>query len=189
MQAGAGDDRQDPGDDRHLDTGVANLLEPIEVDGVVEEELADQELGAGVDLLAKEGDVGLRRCGLGVDLGKARGTDAEPRRRLAAADERGQLGRAAQAARWRREIGLPARRIPAQGEDVVDPGGFETVEDRVEALDRLADDAEVRHRLDPVVALEPGRDLDRSLACRTGRPVGDGDEPRLKRSERLDRFP
>jgi hypothetical protein len=44
----------------------------------------------------------------------------------------------------------------------------------------------VRHRLDPVVALEPGRDLDRPLAGRAGRPVGDGDERRREPAQVFD---
>ena len=54
------------------------------------------------------------------------------------------------------ELGLPPGRVAAQGEDVVDPRRLEPVEDLDQALGRLADAAQVRHRLQPVLALDPG---------------------------------
>ena len=126
-----------------------------------------------------------RRC-LGVDLGVAGGADAEPRCGLAAADERGELGRAPESAGGRREVGLAPRGIAAQREDVLDPRIGEPVEDGVEAVGRLADDAQVGHRLDPVVALDPRRDLDGPLAGRAAGAVGDRDEARLEPVQVLD---
>ncbi len=186
VQAFARDDRQDPGDDRHVDPGLPNPFDPVEVDRVVEEELADQELGARFDLLAQEGDVGIGVGRLRMDLGEARGADPESRGRLAAADERGELGGAAEPARRRREVPVAARRVAAEGEDVLDPGVGKPAEDRIEPFDRLPDDAQVSHRLDPVVALDPGRDLDRPLAGGARGAVGDRDEARLQPIQVLD---
>src|SRR5688572_8237095 len=46
-------DRHDARDDRHGDAGGARAIDEVEVDAVVEEELSDQELRAGIDLLAE----------------------------------------------------------------------------------------------------------------------------------------
>ncbi len=186
VQPGARDDRQDPGDDGDVDAGLAHLGEPVEVDLVVEEELADQELGAGLDLLAQIGDVGLGGGGLGVDLGVAGGADPEPARRLEAADEGRELGRAGEAAGRRGEVLLAARRVAAQGEDVLDARVGEAPQGRLEPLDRLADHAQVSHRLDPVLLLDPRRHLDGAVTGGPGGPVGDRDEPRIEPVQVLD---
>src|SRR5947207_1247899 len=47
-------DRHDAGQDRHLDPDRARLLDEPEIQLVVEEQLCDQEGGAGLDLLLEE---------------------------------------------------------------------------------------------------------------------------------------
>jgi hypothetical protein len=59
-------------------------------------------------------------------------------------DEPDQLGRVAEPALVLDEVALAARRVPAQGEDVLDPGRLDLVERRRQPLGRLADAAEVR---------------------------------------------
>ena len=57
-------------------------LDEVEVDAVVEEELGDQERGAGVDLGLQVAEVGLEVRRLRVDLREAGAADREvPRRR------------------------------------------------------------------------------------------------------------
>ena len=74
---GEAGDRDHPGDDRHVDPALARRGDEVEVDAVVEEELGDQEAGAGVDLGLQVGEVGLEVGGLGVDLGEAGAADRE----------------------------------------------------------------------------------------------------------------
>ena len=66
------------------------------------------------------------------------------------------------------------------------PAVLEAVEDLGQALSGLADAAQMGHRLEAVVALDPGRDLDRPVAGRAARAVGDRDEVGLERLQRLD---
>ena len=118
-----------------------------------------------------------------MDLREAGAADREP---VALADEPRQVGGGVQAALGARELGLAAGRVAPQGEDVVDPGRLEPVEDLDQALGRLADAAQVRHRLQAVLALDPGGDLDRAVAGRPAGPVGDRDERRPERLQGLD---
>ena len=148
-------------------------LDEVEVDPVVEEELGDQEAGAGVDLGLQVAEVGLEVGRLGVDLGEAGAAEREV---PAAGDELGELGGAAEPALGLDEVLLPARRVAAQREDVLDPGLGDPVERRGEALGRLADAAQVGHRFEAELVLEPLRDLDRALAGRAAGAVGDRDE-------------
>ncbi len=87
----------------------------------------------------------------------------------------------------RRELALPARWVAPQGEDVDDPRLGEAIEDRRQPLARLADAAQVGHGLDPVLALDPGRDLDRAVTGGPAGPVGDRDVVRLEWLQRRDR--
>ena len=119
-------DRDDPGDDRDLDPDGARLLDPVEVEPVVEEQLRDQEARARRELLAQEPEVVGEVDRLGVHLGKAGGADAQV---VVLADQRGQLGRVVQAAGMRAPLGLAPRRVAAQREHVVDAGVADLVED------------------------------------------------------------
>ena len=99
----------------------------VEVDLVVEEELGDQEGGAGVDLRLQVVEVGVEVGGLRVDLGEAGAADREVPAR---GDELGQLGGAAEPALGLDEVLFAAGRVAAQGEDVLDPGLGDPVEGR-----------------------------------------------------------
>ena len=50
LDAGDGANRHEPGDDRDRDAGGARARDEVEVDAVVEEQLGDDEVEAGVDL-------------------------------------------------------------------------------------------------------------------------------------------
>ena len=67
------------------------------------------------------------------------------------------------------------------------PGAANAVERRAELLDGRADAGEVRHRLDAEVLLDPLDDLDRAVARRAARAVGDRDERRRVLSELRER--
>src|SRR5437764_6798742 len=84
-------------------------------------------------------------------------------------------------------FGLAARRITTQREHVLYPGRADLVEDRDELLAGAPDAAEVCHRLDSQVALEPPGHLQRAVARRATGAVGHRDEVRLERAERFER--
>ena len=75
--------------------------------------------GAGFDLLLQVGEVGLRSGASGCTSGKQAPPSAKSQ--AAVAMKRGQLGGAAEASLGLDEVPLAARRVPAQGEDVLDP--------------------------------------------------------------------
>ena len=89
---------------------------------------------------------------LGVDLREAGPADRDLR--LGVRDQAGELGGAPEAALGLDEVGLSPRRIAAQREDVLDPGVGDPVDDLAEALGRLPDAAQVRHRFDPVLVAD-----------------------------------
>ena len=67
-----------PGHDRAGDAGLARALDEVEVERVVEEELRDEELRAGVDLApACAARSSSRAVGLDVPLGVAGAAEAE----------------------------------------------------------------------------------------------------------------
>ena len=74
----------------------------------------------------------------------------------------------------------PARRVAAQGEDVLDPGRLDPVQRRRQPLGGLADAAEVGHRLEAELVLQRRGDLDRAVAGRAAGAVGDRDEVGLQ---------
>ena len=98
----------------------------------------------------------------------------------AAVDEADQLGGVAEPALGLDEVALAARRVAAQREDVLDPRRLDLVERRRQPLGRLADAAEVGHRLVAELVLQPPRDLHRAVAGRAAGAVGDGDEVGLQ---------
>ena len=71
------DHRHDPRLDRDGDPGDVTALEKSIEERVIEEELRDQVLGTGIDLLTQMADVRSGRRGLGVCLRVAGGEDVE----------------------------------------------------------------------------------------------------------------
>ena len=80
----------------------------------------------------------------------------------------------------------PARRVAAQRQHVLDPDRREPVEDRGQPVAGLADAAQVGHRLEPVLALDPLDDLHGAVAGRAAGAVGDRDVVGLERLQGLD---
>ena len=113
---------------------------------------------AGVDLLLRVAQVGLGVDGVDVDLGEAGGADREV---VVVADQLDQLARVAQAALGGGPLVLALRRVAAQREHVLDAAVAHQVERLAEVGDGGADAGEVRHRLEPEVALHVRDDVDR----------------------------
>ena len=136
-------------------------LDEVEVHGVVEEQLGDQEVDARADLLGEVAQVVLGTGRVDVRLGEAGGADRE---RVAAGDQRDQLARVLEAAVGLRPRLLARRRVAAQGEHVVDASVLHLRERRLQLGRGRADAREVRHRLEAVLLADPLDDLDRLLA-------------------------
>jgi len=173
-------DRHDPRDDRHVDARRPGPAEEVEVAAVVEEQLGDQEIDTGSDLLGEMPQIVLRAARMDVRLGEAGGADRE---RVAGGDQLDELTRVLEAALRLRPLLLPGRRIAPQGQDVVDPGSLHLGKRGVELGDCRADAGEVCHRLEPPLLPDPLDDLDRLLPGRAARTVGDRDEGRLERAQ------
>src|SRR6202035_3389507 len=82
---------------------------------------------------------------------------------------------------------LTARWVAPEREYVLDPRLLDPVENRPELVPGRTDAAEVRHRLDPQVVLDPLRELNRPIAGRAACAVGDRSEIRLERAQVLER--
>ena len=128
----------------------------------------------------------MRQVGrVGMHLGERGGAHAEL---VAAGDQRDELGGPAQAVGVRCPLLLPARRIAAQRQHVVDPGPGDLVQHLPQPVHRLAHAAQVRHRLDAQLLLDPLGDLDRPLAGRPAGAVGHRDEVGLQAPQRAQRL-
>ena len=86
------------------------------------------------------------------------------------------------------EVGLPAWRIPPQGQDVLDSSVRDPIDDLAQGVRRLAHAAQVGHRLDSVFVPDGAGDLHCPLACRPARSVGDREEARPEPAQDLDRL-
>ena len=101
-------------------------------------------------------------------------------------DQRRELGGAAQPALGLLEVLLTARRIAAQGQDVLDPGVRDPVDDFLQAIGRLTDAAQVRHRLRSILVADRLRGVEGALTRGTACPVGHGEEVRVELAQHLD---
>ncbi len=68
-------DRHDPGKDRDLDTGFAEAVQIVVVDGIVEEHLRGEKIASGIHLLFDSENVLILVGGVGVLLGIAGAAD------------------------------------------------------------------------------------------------------------------
>ena len=98
-----------------------------------------------------------------VDLGVAGDADREV---VVVADQLDQLARVLEAALGRGPLGLARRRVAAQGEHVLDAGVAHDVERLAQLVDRRADAGEVGHRLEAVLGLDRGHEVDRLALLR-----------------------
>src|SRR6266571_2972299 len=181
-------DGHDARDDRHVDPRGARPPDEVEVAAVVEEELGDEELGAGVHLLLAVAQVGLQVARLDVPLRIAGAADAERAAlRLGhLAHQLHQLVRVAEAALDGDEARLPPRGIAAQGEHVVDALGHDGFDGGFQLVARRAGAGDVRHRLDLQLALDSGHHLQRAAAGRPSRSPGDAHESGRERVKLAD---
>src|SRR6266850_2952836 len=187
LDVGDGHDARDDGD---LDPRGARPAYEVEVPAVLEEELGDEELRAGVHLLLAVAQVGLQVARLDVALGIARAPDAQ-RPALRVRDfphQLHQLARVAQAAFGGHEGGLAAGRVTAEREHVVDPLGHDRLDGRLQLVARGAGAGDVRHRLDLQLALDARDHLQRAATGRTPRSPGDAHERGRERVQLADRL-
>ena len=148
-------DRHDPGDDRDVDAGVARARDELEVDRVVEEQLRDEELRAGVDLLLEVAQVDLRVGGVDVaSRGSTAAPIAKPYSARMSATSSVECSRPPSVCVQR---SWPFGRVAAQGEDVLHAGVAHAVERRAQLVDRGVDAREVGHRLEPELAVAARR--------------------------------
>src|SRR4051794_6208466 len=144
-------DGHDPRDDRDLDPDRPRPVDEVVEQLVVEEQLGDEEVDAGVDLRLEVAQVVLGGGGVDVRLGEARRGDREV---VVGAQQRDELVGVLQPALGGHPLGLPARRVAAQREDVVDAGLADLGQRAVQLVGRRADAGEMRHRLQPVGLLD-----------------------------------
>ncbi len=173
-------DRHDARDDRHLDPGGARAAEEVEVARVVEEQLRDQEVDAGVHLLDEVLEVGLgaarRGCG-----------SRESRRRRSRTGSSPAISSTSSREYSRPALGLPprllaGRRVAAQREHVVDPGALASRRASSRSCATVAP-THVKCAIasSPYSLPDALDDLDRLLARRAAGAVGDRHERRLER--------
>src|SRR5580704_465890 len=112
-------DRQDAGDDWHLDPCGARAREEVEVEGGVEEQLGDQEVRPRAHLLGEVREIVLGTDGVDVRLWEARRPDCEW---VVGSDQRHQFGGVLEAPLGLRPALLARGRVAAQREHVLDPG-------------------------------------------------------------------
>ena len=187
LQLGEIGDRQDAGDDRHLDAGRAGAVAEAQEHVGVEKELRDRAAGAGVELGLQIVEVvagaARRRMGFGIG-GDA---DLEIRHLLQPGDEIGGVGIAARV----RRIARPdaAGRVAAQRDDVADAGLPIVARDRVDLLARRRDAGQMRGRFERGLLADAAHRRVGALARRAAGAVGHRDEARPQRFEPLDRGP
>src|SRR5262249_20177885 len=150
-------------------------IDEVEVDAVVEEQLGDHEVEAGVDLGAKVRDVAVEIAALDVPLGAAGAAEADLLA-VALADEADQVGGVAEAAGGALEALLPGRGVATQGHDVVDARVDELIDDAADLGLGGADAGEVGHGRQVRLALDPADDLEGLAARRAAGAVRHRDE-------------
>ena len=179
--AGVGD-RHDPRDDRDVDADLAGALDELVVAAVVVEQLRDQEAPRR------------RRPSPSCSGGRTRrrwrgcGPRGSRRRRSRSRSRRGSA-RPARASSAGRPRSRSTRSWPCGGSPR-SASTFSTPRSRIRSSvsrssrDRRADAGEVRHRLEPEVALHVRDDVDRLdlLGRRAAGAVGHGDERRVERA-------
>src|SRR5262249_4163842 len=125
-------DRHDARDDGDVDSDTPGPLDKVEVESVIEEELGDDEIQAGVDLLLEVSKILVGRGRLDVPLGVACSADAK--RVILVTDQGDELGSVAKASLYRGKGFLADRRISSKREDVLDLRLEQSIDDLVELL-------------------------------------------------------
>ena len=188
-----------------VDAGLAGLRDDTEVVVRVEEHLRDREVGAGLLLGQQRGDVLRAGAAGGVVAARERRdrdrqrTDARAHRlrRAVRAPLRLDLAAAARPARPRSagRRGAPPSplwsdgRVAAQREERAHALVEELLDDRRDLLARRADAGQVRDRVERRLAQQPADQRARGDPRLARGAVGDRDEVRVDRLERLDGGP
>ncbi len=149
---------------------------------VIEEELGDQEVQTRVHfaLQVVEVDGGIAAFDVLFGVGGAADADMVA---MSFADEGDEFIGVGKAALDGGEGGRAAGRVAAEGEDVVDAGGGDAVEDGGHFVAIGADAGEVGHGFDADFLADAGDDIDGLLADGAAGPPGDGDEGGLEFGE------
>ncbi len=186
LDRGKAHHRHDPRHDFGIDPGRRRrIAEPQERIGF-EKELGDRAIGPGVDLALQIVQIvlGIGRIGMTFGIGRDRNLE-----RVQLAQARDQRGGIFIPADRRLELRPRRRRIAAQRDDMPHACRPIFLRDRVNLLARRLDTGQVRGGGDRRVAGDAGDGVVRPLARRAARAIGDADEPRRQRRERLDRLP
>jgi hypothetical protein len=178
---GDGHDARDDGD---VDPHSVGPLDEVEVEGVVEEELGDDEVQPGVHLGLEVAQVVFPERSLHVPLGVSRPANAQVVVPLA--DEAHQLRGVPEPPGERVELVFAGRGVAPEREQVLDPHRQELLHQVAQLLAGVAYAGEVGHRLQ-AGGTDLLDELHRPVPGASSRPVGDGDEARLERPEVLDR--
>ncbi len=150
---------------------------------IVEKELADQELGSGLDFFLKLGQVDLGALGLGVHFGMTAPPDREA---PALGDERGEFVCVVESAvRVAKIRGIPGR-VAAQGQHVLDASCGQIVEDLGDFRAFRAQAGKVGHGGQAEFSLDSDHEVDGLVPGRPPGPHGDRNEARGEFSEVAD---
>jgi uroporphyrinogen decarboxylase len=169
-------DRHDPRHDRDPDPRLARPPDEIEVEGVVEKELGDQEIHPLIHLGLEVREIACAVGTLEVAFRICGRADTEIR--PLATDESHELGRVVEGARAvRLRSGLS---VTPDRQHVLDPRRSDAPDDARELLLGMPDAAEVGHRIDARLRLDEGSDLEGSQPAAPARTVGHRHETRLK---------
>lgn len=118
FETGIGLDGHDTGDDGAVDACLATLTDPVQKLGDIKEQLGDNEVGTGVDLLLEELQVFLHGSRLGVLLGVASHTNAKVVA-VGLADVANQVGGVVETSLAGGPLRLTVGWITTQGQDVL----------------------------------------------------------------------
>ncbi len=170
----------DSRNDRNLDSRLPRPLDEAEEKSIVQEELGDQELDPGLDLLAEIREILLEARRFVVLLGVAGAPQAESE---AALDERCQLVRMAESTRDRVRVRLIPGQISAQGEHVLDPRALHPLQAVGQLLGAATGTGHVGHRRESDFPLNSIHQVCGLLARRSGSAACHRDEARLERRQ------
>src|SRR5262245_3357602 len=175
-------DRHDARHERHADARSARALDEAEVVGVVVEQLRDDDIEAGVDLLLQMPDAQVEIAGLGMALRMSAADQAE--RMAALSDEADQIDGVPEAVARGDEAGV-LRNVAPDGDEVLDAARQHEVAVSRDLVAAGLDGGDVDRAFDPE-PLDALDDRDRRFA---GPAAGAGHrhEGRTQGPQRVDR--
>lgn len=169
----AGEDGEDSWDEGDMDAEIfGEKISEHKVVRIVEEELGDDEVCAGLDFVAEVGPVDEFASGAGdVAFWESSGADAES---VVGVEEGDELGGELEAADCFYEGARAARGVAAEREDVFDIAGAGFLDDVGELVAGGVDASEVHHRGAVPLALNAVDDSDGFFPGAAASAIGDG---------------